>query len=231
MTARRRFYKDVTVTDDFAIALDGRLVKTPLKQPLRLPNRAAADLVAQEWAAQGETIDPPAMIFTKLANTAIDRVAGERHRIIAEILDYAGSDLVCYRAEAPESLVQRQSARWTPVIDWARTALDAPFETRPGLVHRAQPPAALAAVERALASLNPFELAAFFTIMTLTGSALLALMLAHGAIEPDAAWVAAHIDEDFQIENWGEDSEAAARRAARHAEYLACCRFLELARP
>jgi chaperone required for assembly of F1-ATPase len=231
MTSRRRFYKDVAVTEDLGIALDGRAVKTPLKAPLRLPTRALAEAVAGEWAGQDAEIKPATMILTRLANTAIDRVAPGRARIEAEVLDYAGSDLVCYRADRPPDLVQRHVRHWDPVIDWARVALDAPFEVTVGVVHTPQPPAALAAHALALKDLSDFHLAAYHSIMTLTGSALIAMMLARRATLPEAAWLAAHVDEDYQIEQWGPDTEAQARRAARYAEFMACCRFLELARP
>jgi chaperone required for assembly of F1-ATPase len=226
----RRFYKAVAVTDDLGIALDGRRMKTPAKVPLILPTRAAAEAIAAEWDAQGEKIDAASMTLTKLANTAIDRVAANRDAIIRDIVDFANSDLVCYRADQPDELVRRQSAAWDPVVDWALTALDAPFAVTTGVIHKAQSPEALHAHESAVRALNDFELAAYHTIMTLTGSALLAIMLVRNAIVPEAAWIAAHVDEDFQIEQWGRDDEAQARRAARYAEFIACCRFLGLSR-
>ena len=231
MTSRRRFYKDVTVTDELGIALDGRTVKTPLKSPLQLPTRALAEAVAAEWAEQGAEIKPATMILTKLANTAIDRVAPGRARIEAEVLDFANSDLVCYRTDRPPDLVHRHLKHWDPVLDWARMALDAPFEVTVGVIHKPQPEAAIAAHALALRELSDFELSAYYTIMSLTGSALIAMMLARRATPPEAAWATAHVDEDYQIEHWGQDAEAEARRAARHAEFMACCRFLELARP
>lgn len=230
MKARRRFYRHVAVTGDLGIALDGRPVRTPLRSALHLPTRALAEAVAAEWAGQGETIDPVSMLFTKLANTAIDRVAPERARIAGEVTDFASNDLVCYRADSPAALAARHAAHWDPVVDWARTVLDAPFVVTTGVVHVDQPETALTAHASAVAALSDFELAAYYTVMTLTGSALIATMLARGAIEPDIAWAAAHVDEDFQIEHWGEDDEAVRRRAARHAEFAACCRFMELAR-
>lgn len=230
MTARRRFFKTVSVTDDFGIALDGRAVKTPLKAALRLPTRALAEATAAEWDAQAEKIDPASMPFTRLANTAIDRVAPLRRAIAAEVLEFAGSDLVCYRAEKPDALVRRQALAWDSVVDWARTALDAPFTVTTGIIHVPQPAAALKAFAAALAHLDDFELSAYHTIMTLTGSALVAMMLARNALTPEAAWAAAHIDEDFQIEHWGEDEEAATRRAARLAEFTCCCQFMSLAK-
>lgn len=228
MTARRRFYKDVTVTEDLGIALDGRQVKTPMKAPLRLPTRPLAEAVAAEWAGQGEEIKPESMTLTKLANTAIDRVSAHRRAIEEEVLGYANSDLVCYRTDRPPDLVARHVKAWDPIVDWARTALDAPFEVTDGVIHRAQPLAALAAFGVAAEGLDDFQLAAFHSIMTLTGSALIAMMLARRAAVPEAAWIAAHVDEDYQIEHWGQDAEAQARRAARYTEFMACCRFLSL---
>jgi chaperone required for assembly of F1-ATPase len=186
--------------------------------------------VAAEWEAQGEKLDPAAMILTKLANTAIDRVGASRAALESEILDYSNSDLVCYRADRPPDLVQRHTRQWDPVVDWARTALDAPFAVTMGVMHQPQPEVALRVFRAALADLTDFELAAFHTLMTLTGSALIALKLARRAISPEAAWITAHVDEDYQIENWGEDAEATARRAARLKEFMAACRFLGLAR-
>lgn len=230
MKARRRFYKTVTVTGDNAIALDGKPIKTPMKAALRLPARALAEAVAAEWEAQGAEINPASMPLTRLANTAIDRVARERPKIEAEARAYANSDLVCYRAERPPDLVARQAAAWDPVADWARTALDAPFTVTAGVMHQPQSPAALTAFAAVVAALDDFELAAFHTVMTLTGSALIAMMLARRAIAPDEAWRIAHVDEDYQAELWGEDDEAMARRASRRAEFMAACRFLLLAR-
>jgi chaperone required for assembly of F1-ATPase len=231
MTERRRFYKTVAVTEGLGIALDGRPVKTPMKANLQLPAKALAEAVADEWDAQKETIDPTAMPLTRLANTAIDRIAANRAHVTGEIRDYANCDLVCYRADEPETLVQRHAASWDPVVDWARTALDAPFDVTTGIIHKAQPEAALNAHAVVINELTDFELAAYHSIMTLTGSALLATMLARVAISPEDAWRAAHVDEDFQIEQWGGDAEAEARRQAREAEFMACCRFLALARP
>lgn len=226
----RRFYKTVSVTDDLGIALDGRSVKTPMKLALQLPTRTLAEAVAAEWEAQGEKLDPASMTLTKLANTAIDRVAGNRAQIEAEVLDYSNSDLVCYRADRPPELVQSHTRHWDPVVDWARTTLDAPFEVTMGVMHNPQPEAALAAFAAALKELSDFELAAFHTVMTLTGSALIALMLARRAMGPETAWITAHVDEDYQIEQWGQDEEAQIRRDARLKEFMAACRFLTLAR-
>ncbi|MEQ1522975.1 MAG: ATP12 family protein [Aestuariivirga sp.] len=225
----KRFYKSVAVTDQLGIALDGRTVKTPLKAALVLPNRALAEAVAAEWDAQVDVINPHAMPLTKLANTAIDRAIPERPKIAAEILEFAGSDMVCYRAEAPVGLVLRQTAHWDPIMAWARSELNVSFAEVSTITHKRQLPAALKAMEIHITSLDPFSFVAVHNLTTLTGSALLAAMVASGKIPLDAAWLVANVDEDWQIETWGQDAEANSRRAGRFNEFSACVRFVNLA--
>jgi chaperone required for assembly of F1-ATPase len=225
----KRFYKSVAVTGQFGIVLDGRSVKTPLKAPLVLPNRALAEAVAAEWDAQIEVINPHAMPLTKLANTAVDRAVAERLKISAEILEFAGSDMVCYRAESPEGLVLHQTTHWDPIIAWARSDLNAGFETVSTITHKIQPSAALQALEAHITTLDPFSFVVIHNLTTLTGSALLAAMVAAGKIPADGAWQAANVDEDWQIGTWGEDPEAATRRAGRFKEFSACVKVVNLA--
>lgn len=226
----KRFYKAVTVTEQLGIALDGRAVKTPLKVPLVLPSPALAEAVAVEWEAQKEFINPHAMPLTKLANTAIDRATKEKASITAEILAFAGSDMVCYRADKPQSLVSRQAEHWDPVIAWAYDRLNAGFITTNTLIHKPQPAASLQALEAHVMATDPFRFTAIHSLTTLTGSALIATMLAAGDISVEAAWVAANVDEDWQIETWGQDDEAMARRAGRLHEFSCCAKFVTLAR-
>jgi chaperone required for assembly of F1-ATPase len=204
-------------------------VKTPLRAPLVLPTQAMAEAVAAEWQGQGETINPASMILTKLANTAIDKTANERPRITDEIVAYAESDLVCYRAADPAALLVRQIAAWDPILNWAMAELDAAFTPVIGIMHKAQSPTAIAAFAKGLAMESLWSLTAVHNLTTLTGSALLPLMLARGAMTAETAWAAAHVDEDWQIEQWGEDDGAIARRRSRNAEFLACYRFMMLA--
>ena len=174
---KKRFYKAVSTEASkggFAILLDGRPLRTPVKAPLEVPAPALAEAIAAEWDGQGARLDPRGLILTKLANTAIDRVAPQSGRVVAEIVDYAASDLVCYRAAEPESLAARQSAAWDPVLDWARTALDADFRPVVGIVHQTQSPSALRAMDRHLRDRSPWDLAAAYSITTMLGSALLA---------------------------------------------------------
>lgn len=224
----KRFWSAVTVTSERGIALDARPVRTPGRVPLILPTGALAEAIAGEWRAVGDTIDPRAMPLTALANAAIDRVASDPRAFAAGLARYADSDLVCYRAETPEPLVARQAAIWDPVIGWAQRRYDVGIEVTAGVVHRAQPPAMLARLGDAVAAFDAWTLAALSPVVTLTGSLLLALALVEGAATPDAVWAAAHVDEDWQVEMWGEDALATQTRALRRADFDAATRFLSL---
>ncbi|WP_162914343.1 ATP12 family chaperone protein [Taklimakanibacter lacteus] len=229
----RRFYKTVAIagtSPPYAVTLDQRSLRTPLKQALDLPTRPLAEAVAAEWEAQAEKIDPQSMPFTKLVNTALDRVASDRARIIREIVQFAGSDLVCYRAEKPQELVERQARGWQPVLDWARGTFGGEFVVTEGIVHIEQPEAALAAMRDYLDGKSPWALTALHNMTTLTGSALISAMACDGGILPAEAWLAAHIDEDWQIEQWGADEEASHRRQYRKREFDTCLRFSALSR-
>jgi chaperone required for assembly of F1-ATPase len=225
---RRRFYKDVAIVDDpagYAIVLDGRPIKTPARRALALPRRALAETAAEEWRAQGDVIDPATMPMTRLANTIIDGVAAARDDIEREIVKYLGSDLVCYRATTPSGLVARQAQHWDPVLVWARDALGAKFALAEGVTYVAQPAAAVKAAAARIPH-DPWRLGAVHAIMTLTGSALIALAVAEGALDLDAAWSAAHVDEDWNMELWGRDEIALARRAHRFGEMSAAAQVL-----
>ena len=208
--------------------LDGKPVRTPAKAPLALPTRALAEAVAGEWEAQQEHIDPSSMPLTRLANSAIDGVRGREAEVQADIVKYAGSDLLCYRATEPEELVRRQAELWDPVLAWGREALGARLEVAEGLMPVAQPEAAQRAVARVLDGEDAFALAALHVMTTLTGSALLALAHAQGRLTAEQVWAAAHVDEDWQIGKWGDDAEAADRRLSRWSELQAASRLLAL---
>ena len=227
----KRFYEAAGVVADggsFAVQLDGKPVRTPGRALLALPTAAAAQLVADEFAAQGETIDPVTMPVLRLANTAIDGVAADPQAVLEDVLRFSSSDLVCYRAGEPEGLVARQAEAWDPVIDWARASLGARLYLAEGVMHVEQPREAIAAIGVHLKLREePFRLAALHLITSLTGSALLALAVEMEAIDAEAAWSAAHVDEDWNIEQWGEDAEAAQRRAARKRDFDAAVALVE----
>jgi chaperone required for assembly of F1-ATPase len=226
----RRFYRQAGAEDGEGgclVVLDGRPVHTPARRPLVTPSRALADALAGEWDAQAQTIDPATMPLTRLANVILDGVAAAPAPVAAEIEKYLGSDLLFYRAAEPQALVGRQARCWDPVLAWTRDALGAGFVLAQGVVHAAQPPAALAAAGAAIPS-EPWRLGAVHAITTLTGSALLALALLHGQLTVDGAWDAAHVDEDWNMQQWGRDAIALERRAARFAEMQAAATVLAL---
>lgn len=218
----KRFYKQAAagaVEGGYGILLDGRPVRTPAKNLLAVPALPIAQRLAAEWEAQGEEIDPARMPVTRLVNTAVDGVAANLDAVFDEILRFAGTDLLCYRADAPEGLVARQREGWDPIVRWAADARGARFILVEGVMHQEQPAQAIAAFSAALdAWREPLALACLHTVTTLTGSAMVALALAEGMVDAERAWTLAHIDEDWQIEHWGTDDEAFRRRALRHEE-------------
>lgn len=224
----KRFWSDVAVVADngYGIALDRQPVRTPGRAPLALPTRALADAVAAEWNAVEGQIDPRAMPLTGLANAAIDRIAPDPVSFAAGLARYAESDLLCYRADTPAPLVERQAAAWDPLLEWARGRYDVHFETTGGVMHVAQPPATIARLGEAIAARNAFELAPLSIVTTITGSLVMALALAERAFAADTLWHAAQVDEDWQREQWGEDALANQTRESRRAEYDAAARFL-----
>jgi chaperone required for assembly of F1-ATPase len=225
---RRRFFEHAGAGDDGrAIMLDGRPVRTPARHMLAAPTRPLAEALAAEWDAQRDVIDPARMPLTRLANSILDGVSVSQQAVAEEIVAYLGSDLLFYRANAPPGLVQRQAQTWDPVLAWAREALGARFVLAEGVMHVTQPDHAVAAARHALAA-EPWWLGAVHSITTLTGSALLALAVAHGRLTAEEAWRAAHVDEDWNMEQWGRDELALERRAYREAEMQAAATVLAL---
>lgn len=236
----KRFYKTVSIVKSegiveseggapgYTLMLDDRPVKTPLKHPLLIQAKPLAEAVAKEWDDQREVIDPETMILTKLVNTSLDRVAPRRAEIIAEITSFAASDLLCYRAAGPAPLIEREAAAWDPYLTWARETIDVSLKTINGIAYIEQDPFELQKLAKWLENNNDITLTAAHNITTLTGSAMLTLALLAGGKDPQAVWDAAHVDEDYQIEQWGTDEEAARRRELRHQEYLKTHEFYQL---
>ena len=235
---RRRLYKTVAIAagengqgqGGYAVQLDGKPARTPAGRALAAPVPELARALAEEWKAQGEHIDPAKMPRTRLANTIIDGVAAARGQVAAEIRKYLASDLVFYRAETPAPLRARQAQHWDPILARARQALGADFQIATGVVHVAQSEAALdaagAAIPHDAGPDDDWRLGALHVATTLTGSALIALALMRGVITAEAAWAAAHVDEDWNMEQWGRDEIALQRRAFRFAEFQAAAKVL-----
>ena len=217
-------------TDGFVITLDDKPIRTPSGRQVAVPARAIADAIAAEWEAQQEFIDPLTMPMTRFANSVVDAVVDRVEAVTDDVAKYFESDLLFYRAGHPEALVAREAAHWDPLLFWAADTLGAHFILAEGIVHVRQPESAIAAARAALPA-DPWSIAALHVITTLTGSALLALALLRGVVDPDQAWAAAHVDEDWNIEKWGVDEEVAARRAARLVDFRAAARILEALNP
>jgi len=227
----KRFWKEVSVEPidgGFTIALDGRRVKTPARAELVVPARALADAIAEEWRTVEGEIDPRAMPLTGLANAAIDRIAPDKEAFARGLAAYGESDLLCYRADRPPRLVERQATLWDPILAWCRRRYDADFEVASGIVHRPQPKATVDRLAHAVLARSPFDLAALSPLVTISGSLVIALALVEDGIDLDTAWAAASLEEQWQAEQWGEDAEAARALAARRAEFEAAYRFLTL---
>jgi chaperone required for assembly of F1-ATPase len=227
----KRFWATASVVPDatgFAVQLDGKPVRTPLKAPLVLPTEGLAQAVAAEWQAVEGKVNPAAMPFTRMSNSAIDKVAPQLAEVADMLSDYGGSDLLCYRAIQPEGLVLRQAEAWDPLLDWAAADLDAPLHPTAGVMPRPQPAPSLAALRQAVRALTPFQLAAFHDLVALSGSLVLALAVIRGRLAAETAWDLSRIDESWQIAEWGEDEEAAEIAALKRADFLRADRFFAL---
>ena len=228
---RKRFYQSVATEpagEEFTVTLDGRAVRTPGKALLALPNVELASELAQEWNNQVDVIDPATMIMTQIANTGIDGVREKEDDVRAELVNFAGSDLLCYRADHPQELVELQEATWNPILSWAAGTYGIELSQTEGIMPVTQSETALNAMGNAFASEGALGLSGLHVLITLSGSAVLGLAVRHGHLSPEAAWIAAHVDEDWQIAQWGDDEEAQERREKRWVEFSTAARFLEL---
>jgi chaperone required for assembly of F1-ATPase len=230
---RKRFYAKADVIEadgGFAIALDGKPIRTPSGRIITAPSREIAQAIAVEWEAQQDKIDPLTMPMMRFANSVVEAVVDRVDDVTADIAKYFSSDLLFYRAGHPDALVARETAHWDGVLFWAAENLGAHFILAQGIVHVRQPDAAIEAARAALPT-DPWLIAAMHVVTTMTGSALLALALLHGVRDGDEVWAAAHVEEDFNAEQWGLDEEAAARRAARLVDFQAATRILRALKP
>ncbi|KQI67098.1 ATPase [Loktanella sp. 3ANDIMAR09] len=231
--APKRFWtmaEVVTRDGGFAVDLDGRPVKTPYKTPLVMPTRALAEAVAVEWQAQVEVIDPQTMPVTRAANSAIDKVTPQRAEVAAMLASYGQSDLLCYRATAPEALIAQQDAAWNPWLSWAAQVLDAPLHVTAGIMPIDQPTESLQRLHALVDAYDPWELTGFHDLVQLSGSLVLALAVATGKLTPQDAWTLSRIDEDFQISQWGDDEEAMHVAAIKAQAFSDAAQFMVMAR-
>ena len=226
--AKKRFWTEARIAETeggFTVTLDGRSLKTPAKSALILPTLALAEMIAAEWRAQGDVVAPDTMPVTRAANSAIDKVRGQKTEVTGIITAYGDSDLVCYRAESPEALVAREAAAWDPLIDWCAHRYTVRPVIRTGVIHGPQPKALLTNLESDVARLSSFELTAFHDLVAMSGSLIIALALLDRFAPPEALWEASRVDEDYQIEQWGADEEAEKLTAGRKAAFLQAACF------
>lgn len=230
--AARRFWKETTVVAEdgggWGVRLDGRAVKTPLKTPLVVPTEALALAMAAEWAAQEAEIDPLSMPFTRACNAALDKVTPQQAEVAEMLAAYGGSDLLCYRAEGPQELVARQAAGWDPLLDWAAQTFGARLAVTTGVLPVAQDPAALAALNDAVARTDPFGLTALHDFVTLSGSLVIGLAAYTKARSLPDLWAFSRIDEAWQAEQWGADEEATEAANVREQAFLQAGRFQDM---
>ena len=227
----KRFWKEVAVVGadgGWGIRLDDRPVRTPARAPLLLPTEKLAEAIADEWRSVESDVDPRAMPLTGLANAVIDRVAPERDAFSGGLARYAEADLACYRSDWPPELVERQRSTWDPLLAWARRRYDVDFSTTTGLMHVPQPQATIERLAHAVAALDAFRLAGLSPLVTIGGSLIAGLAVLEKAITAEAAWDAVSVDERWQLEQWGADSEAAAALENRKRDFTAAARFVEL---
>ena len=232
----KRFYKKAAAGEvaegdgRYAVLLDGRPVKTPAKRPLAVNSRGLAEAIAAEWEAQDEEVVPQSMPLMALACSALDLIPNRREQEIGELAAYGETELLCYRSERPGELADRQAATWQPLLDWAERHLDAPLLTVTTITHQPQPQQSLAALRRAVEAHDDLQLAALSLAVRSSGSLVIGLALSHGAVTPEEAFDAAELDASYQIELWGEDSEAGKRRAGVRQDLEAARRLFDLLR-
>jgi len=227
----KRFWKQVSTLaegDGWAIRLDERAIRTPARSPLVVPSEALAAAIAEEWRSVEGEIDPRAMPLTGLANAAIDRIAPDREAFASGLAKYGEADLACYRSEWPPELVSRQEASWDELLAWGRRRYDVDFSTTTGLLHVPQAQATIDRLGQAVAELDAFHLAGLSPLASNGGSLIAALAILEKAMSVEAAWDAVSIDERWQLEQWGGDSEAETALKNRRADFFSAARFLEL---
>ncbi len=227
----KRFYKEAaTVNADgaFSVTLDGRAIKTPAGKTLVLPTKALAEAIAAEWDAQGDEVNPQSMPLMQLAGTAIDRVPAVRGSLIDGLLRYVDTDLLCYRASQPPELVQRQAEVWQPLLDWAEETFGAKLNVVEGVLPATQDDSAKTGFAAAMSEMDDWQLTALAEMVGVAGSIVVGFAMYAGALDGAQAFKVCHLDEDHQIERWGEDAEAMARRDKIREELHHAVTFLSL---
>lgn len=229
----KRFWKQaeaLACEGGYTVQLDGRAVKTPAKAALVVPTLAMAQAIAAEWEAQEDEIKPQTMPVTRSANAAIDKVSVQFDEVADMVADYGDSDLLCYRADSPAELVDRQAAAWDPILDWAEETFGARLEPRTGVIHAPQDPESLDRLRHLVHQMTPFQLTAFHDLVGISGSLILGYAAAYDLRAPESVWKLSRVDEDWQIEQWGADEEDAETVEKKRNEFLHAHNFWHLSK-
>ena len=229
--AKKRFWKSALVEEQgsgFAVLLDGRSIKTPARANLVVPTKKLAEAIAAEWQAQGDIIDPMSMPFTRTSNAALDKVADQLSEVLEHMAEYGKTDLLCYRANSPQELVERQAVAWDPLLAWAKDTFDAPLDVAQGVMYVAQPAQSLANLKAQLRHLSSFELSGIYDLVCLSGSLVAALAVAHKHKTASEVWDLCRVDDGWQQEQWGVDEEAQATESAKRSDFLHANAFIAI---
>ena len=228
---KKRFWQDATVvqtTAGFTVHLDDRVLKTPAKADFIVPKRSLADAVATEWQAQFDVVKPDEMPFTRTVNSALDKVAPAHSHVADLVADYAEFDLICYRAETPQALIDRQAVAWDPLVSWSARALLAPLNVSFGLMPVVQPADSLARLRRHVHAMSTFQLAALHDLVALSGSLVIGLAAARNHLKVEDLWNLSRVDESWQAEQWGDDETAIAEAGIKREAFFCAHSFFDL---
>jgi chaperone required for assembly of F1-ATPase len=230
--AMKRFWDAASIEktgSGFAVVLDGRPVKTPAKRALSVPTELMAQRIADEWDAQGKTVDPASMPWTRSANAAIDKVATQHREVTDHLAGYAETDLLCYRADGPQALRDRQSEAWDPMLGWVRDTYGARLLVTSGVMPVLQGTADIDRLAAVARDMSIFQLTGFHDLVTLSGSFVIALAATESLEAPESLWSKSRIDEAWQIEQWGEDEEAAEHANIKKSAFFHAIEFFHAA--
>ncbi|RGP39958.1 ATP synthase mitochondrial F1 complex assembly factor [Altererythrobacter insulae] len=228
----KRFYEKVDVTEvadgGWQVTLDGRGLKTVKGTPQIVPTRALAQELAREWSDQGEDMEASHFVHRDQTDFAIDIVALDRGAAIDQMIKYAETDTLCYRADPDDALFARQQSKWEPLLAKVEQSHGLKFTRVSGIMHREQPEATMANLRKQLQEKDAFTLAGMQTMAALSASMCVPLLALEDDAEPISLWRAASLEEEWQADLWGRDPQAEERRAKRQEAFLSAFRWIQL---
>jgi len=213
----------------FVISYNGKKLETPAGVALVVPTQSLAEAIVVEKPLN-RRVDFKTMPLLQLAVTAIDVVKPTRDEIINRIVAYAGSEMLCHRAEHPPALVQEQEKIWQPLLDWCAGRFHAPLRNGTGIMPIAQPPESIAALRKIVEAYDVFRLTGLSTAVAASGSLVLGLALEVAHINGEQAGHAAELDAEHQMKDWGDDPEIQVRIESTRRELALCERWVTLLR-